>query len=36
MDGGAPAILSAIENATGRSFAQVPLMPEKMMEQLIK
>jgi CO/xanthine dehydrogenase Mo-binding subunit len=36
MDGGAPAILSAIENATGMSFAQVPLMPEKMMEQLIK
>ena len=32
MDGAAPAILSAIENATGVSFNQVPLMPEAMME----
>ena len=28
MDGPAPAILNAIENATGISFDQVPLMPE--------
>ncbi len=34
MDGAAPAILSAIENATGVSFNQVPLMPEAMMENL--
>ena len=34
MDGAAPAILSAIENATGVSFSQVPLMPEAMMEGL--
>jgi CO/xanthine dehydrogenase Mo-binding subunit len=31
MDGAAPAILSAIENATGVSFSHVPLMPEAMM-----
>jgi CO/xanthine dehydrogenase Mo-binding subunit len=36
MDGAAPAILSAIENATGVSFNHVPLMPEAMMERLIK
>ncbi|HKO63206.1 MAG TPA: xanthine dehydrogenase family protein molybdopterin-binding subunit [Pyrinomonadaceae bacterium] len=34
MDGPAPAILNAIENATGVSFSEVPLMPEKMMERL--
>ncbi|HYU99238.1 MAG TPA: xanthine dehydrogenase family protein molybdopterin-binding subunit [Pyrinomonadaceae bacterium] len=34
MDGAAPAILSAIENATGVSFSQVPLMPEAMMNDL--
>jgi CO/xanthine dehydrogenase Mo-binding subunit len=34
MDGAAPAILSAIENATGVSFNQVPLMPEAMMDEL--
>jgi CO/xanthine dehydrogenase Mo-binding subunit len=34
MDGAAPAILSAIENATGVSFTHVPLMPEAMMEKL--
>jgi CO/xanthine dehydrogenase Mo-binding subunit len=34
MDGAAPAILSAIENATGVSFSHVPLMPEAMMESL--
>jgi CO/xanthine dehydrogenase Mo-binding subunit len=34
MDGAAPAILAAIENATGASFSQVPLLPETMMEEL--
>jgi CO/xanthine dehydrogenase Mo-binding subunit len=34
MDGGAPAILNAIEHATGISFNRVPLMPETMMENL--
>jgi CO/xanthine dehydrogenase Mo-binding subunit len=28
MDGVAPAVLNAIENATGRSFHQIPLTPE--------
>jgi CO/xanthine dehydrogenase Mo-binding subunit len=32
MDGPAPAILNAIENATGISFDQIPLMPEMVME----
>ena len=32
MDGAAPAILSAIENAIGVSFSRVPLMPEALME----
>jgi CO/xanthine dehydrogenase Mo-binding subunit len=35
MDGPAPAILNAIENATGESFDQIPLMPEALMEELI-
>lgn len=34
MDGPAPAILSAIENATGVSISHVPLMPESLMEEL--
>jgi CO/xanthine dehydrogenase Mo-binding subunit len=34
MDGGAPAILNAIENATGVGFHHVPLMPEALMEKL--
>jgi CO/xanthine dehydrogenase Mo-binding subunit len=34
MDGAAPAILNAIEHATGVSFNHVPLMPEMLMEQL--
>jgi CO/xanthine dehydrogenase Mo-binding subunit len=34
MDGAAPAILNAIENATGVSFSRVPLMPEMLMEKL--
>ena len=32
MDGAAPAILNAIENATGVSFNHIPLMPERLME----
>jgi CO/xanthine dehydrogenase Mo-binding subunit len=32
MDGPAPAILNAIENATGMSFDRIPLMPEAMMD----
>ncbi|MFZ0747716.1 MAG: molybdopterin cofactor-binding domain-containing protein, partial [Pyrinomonadaceae bacterium] len=32
MDGPAPAILNAIENATGVSFNRIPLMPEEMMK----
>jgi len=35
MDGAAPAILNAIQNATGVSFNHVPLMPEAMMEDFI-
>jgi CO/xanthine dehydrogenase Mo-binding subunit len=34
MDGPAPAILNAIENATGVSFNHVPLMPEALMEEM--
>ena len=32
MDGAAPAILNAIENATGVSFTRIPLMPERLIE----
>ncbi|HKS09223.1 MAG TPA: xanthine dehydrogenase family protein molybdopterin-binding subunit [Pyrinomonadaceae bacterium] len=32
MDGAAPAILNAIENATGVSFNRIPLLPEVLME----
>ncbi|HYK22681.1 MAG TPA: molybdopterin cofactor-binding domain-containing protein, partial [Pyrinomonadaceae bacterium] len=32
MDGAAPAILNAIENATSISFNHIPLMPESLME----
>jgi CO/xanthine dehydrogenase Mo-binding subunit len=35
MDGGAPAILNAIENATGVSFTGVPLMPERLMDAFL-
>jgi CO/xanthine dehydrogenase Mo-binding subunit len=35
MDGAAPAILNAIENATGVSFNRVPLLPEMLMEKLV-
>jgi len=34
MDGPAPAILSAIESATGTQFNRIPLMPEAIMEKL--
>ncbi|HEY3580056.1 MAG TPA: molybdopterin cofactor-binding domain-containing protein, partial [Pyrinomonadaceae bacterium] len=34
MDGAAPAILNAIENATGVSFNRIPLMPELLLEKL--
>jgi len=34
MDGAAPAILNAIENATGISFNCIPLMPEMLFEKL--
>jgi CO/xanthine dehydrogenase Mo-binding subunit len=34
MDGAAPAILNAIENATGVSFTHIPLMPEDVMREL--
>ncbi len=32
MDGGAPAIVNAIEHATGVAFNHVPLMPEDLMK----
>ena len=35
MDGPAPAILNAIENATGVSFNRIPLMPEAMMKSSV-
>jgi len=34
MDGGGPAILNAIENATGVSFNHIPLMPEALLTEL--
>ncbi len=34
MDGPAPAILNAIENATGQSFTSIPLLPEDIFERL--
>jgi CO/xanthine dehydrogenase Mo-binding subunit len=34
MDGVAPAILNAIENATGVAFDEIPLLPEKIAERL--
>ena len=36
MDGAAPAILNAIENATAISFSRIPLMPEAIMEEVAK
>jgi CO/xanthine dehydrogenase Mo-binding subunit len=35
MDGAAPAILNAIENATGVSFNAIPLMPERLMAEMV-
>ena len=35
MDGAAPAILNAIENATGVSFNAIPLMPESLMVEMV-
>ena len=35
MDGAAPAILNALENATGVSFNRIPLMPETLMQALV-
>ena len=34
MDGPAPAILNAIENATGIAFNAIPLLPEDIFERL--
>lgn len=36
MDGAAPAILNAIEHATGVAFDHVPLMPEDLMKRLLR
>lgn len=36
MDGGAPAVVNAIENAIGIDFDHVPLMPEAIMEALVR
>ena len=35
MDGAAPAILNALENATGISFNHIPLLPERLMEEFV-
>jgi len=32
MDGGAPALLQAIENATGLSLAAIPATPERIFD----
>jgi hypothetical protein len=34
MDGPAPAILNAIEHATGIAFNQIPLLPEDIFERM--
>jgi CO/xanthine dehydrogenase Mo-binding subunit len=36
MDGVAPAILNAVEHATGVAFDRIPLIPERVMEGLLK
>ena len=36
MDSAAPAILNAIENATGTSFTHIPLLPEMLMDRYDK
>jgi CO/xanthine dehydrogenase Mo-binding subunit len=35
MDGAAPAILNAIENATGLSCTRIPLMPEELVIRFV-
>ena len=34
MDGPAPAILNAVEDAIGRAVNRIPLLPEQLMEVL--
>ena len=34
MDGPAPAILNAIEHATGIAFTEIPLLPEDIFERI--
>jgi CO/xanthine dehydrogenase Mo-binding subunit len=34
MDGPAPAILNAVENALGISFSHIPLLPEHVLSEL--
>ena len=36
MDGPAPAILNAIEHATGIAFTEIPLLPEEIFERLTR
>jgi hypothetical protein len=36
MDGPAPAILNAIEQATGISFTEIPLLPEDIFERMTR
>jgi CO/xanthine dehydrogenase Mo-binding subunit len=36
MDGPAPAILNAIEHATGISFTEIPLLPEDIFERMTR
>jgi CO/xanthine dehydrogenase Mo-binding subunit len=36
MDGAAPAILNALEDALGVAIDQIPLMPESLMQALMK
>ena len=36
MDGPAPAILNAIEHATGIAFTEIPLLPEDIFERMTR
>jgi hypothetical protein len=36
MDGPAPAILNAIEHATGIAFNEIPLLPEDIFERMTR
>ena len=36
MDGPAPAILNAIEHATGVAFTEIPLLPEDIFERMTR